>query len=475
MTEYSNEYFNDYDPGLIDRFEEMLETRRPCFFDVEDIETLADYYLEKGNHYKARKAISHGLGMHPGSSALLLKQAHALLMIQEPQKAMKILTFLEAAEPLNTEMLLFKAVVHRNLSDHEGTRECLQKALAAHPENKQEIFLDLAFEQELAEDYVGAIDSLTQSLELNPNHEETLFELVYCFDMAQDMEKGVEYFQSYLDRFPYSFIGWYNLSLCFDKLGLYEKAIEAIEYSLAIKEDFTNAYIQKGNLYVAMNEDLSAVEAYKESLEYDDQNPMVHSAIGEVHERIGDMNLAEAAYQQALSLDRNYVDALLGMGAVREWQGKFKACFAFYREAISNDELNLENWHIYAEALLRANYLVEAEQAYRHMMKTFEADEEAWTGLAETLDAGNRTGEAYDVLIEAVASFDSTQDVMWFLTKYLLKSGKTQEGSEMLTRVLESDPDGASFFQSIYPDYIHLPNIAGLINLHAKAPEADEF
>lgn len=475
MTEYSNEYLNDSDPALIERFEQMLETRRPCFFDVEDVETLADYYLEKGNHFKARQAIQHGLDMHPDSSALMLKQAHALMMIKEPQKALKILTFLEAAEPMNTEMLLFKAVVHRDLADHEGTKQCLRKALEASPENKEEIFLDLAFEQELAQDYFGAIDSLTQSLEINPNHEEALFELAFCFDMANNIEEGVDYFQEYIDRFPYSFIGWYNLALCFEKLGLHEKALEAIEYALAIKEDFVNAYILKGNICAEHLDDLEAIDAYQASLIYDFENPMVHVAIGEIYERLAEMSLAEASYQQALDIDPKYMDALLGMGAVREYQGDCKACFAFYREAIDTDETQVENWHIYAEALMRAMYFEECEQAYRHMVKTFEDDEESWTGLAELLDTTGRSSEACQLMHDAIAQFLQTEEVMWYLCKYLIKTGKMAQAIIILAQIIESDPEGVSFFKGIYPDYILLPNVVGLLNQKAQAPEADEF
>ncbi|MFN2424422.1 MAG: tetratricopeptide repeat protein, partial [Cryomorphaceae bacterium] len=122
MTGYTSDYFSDGDEDSVERFEDMLRSNASYFFDVDEIESVCDFYFDRGNHTKARKAIEHGLELHPGSNSLLLKKAHTLLMAKQPRKALKILDFLEASEPTNTEMLLFKAVVHRNLSDFEGTK-----------------------------------------------------------------------------------------------------------------------------------------------------------------------------------------------------------------------------------------------------------------------------------------------------------------------------------------------------------------
>src|SRR5690606_10980632 len=331
MTEYSSNFYSESNPRLIEKFEEMLKSRNSYFFDVEDIEFLVDYYIERGVHHKARKAAIHGLSLYPNSSALLLKQAHALLVGKKPVKALEILDYLEAAEPLNTEMLLFKAVVHRNLSDYEGTKSCLIKALNATSENKEDIYLDLAFEQEMVEDYVGAIQSLKQSLEINPEHEPSLFELGYCYDMAQELENGVDFFQNYVDDYPYSFVGWYNLALCFEKLSLFEKAIEAIEYCLVIKDDFVNAHILHANMLTSCDRDKEAIDAYMESLEYDPKNPMVYAAIGECFERMEMWSLAEANYLEALKLDPKYVDALMGLGAVKDFEHNYTESLSLYR------------------------------------------------------------------------------------------------------------------------------------------------
>jgi tetratricopeptide (TPR) repeat protein len=475
MTEHSSDFYFESDPALVDRFEDMLKNRAAYFFDVEDIEAIADHYFERGNHTKARKAVEHGLALHPHSTALLLKKAQTLLMTKQPKKALKILNFLEATEPTNTEMLLFKAVVHRNLSDHEGTKECLLKALKSTPENQEEIFLDLAFEQELVDDYQGAIQSLKQSLEINPAHEASLFELGYCYDMAEELENGVEFFNTYLDAHPYSFVGWYNLALCYEKLTFFEMAIKAVDYCLAIKEDFTNAHILRGNLYTSCDQDVQAIEAYTESLLFDPQNPMVYAAIGECYERLNDMETAEVNYKHALSIDSDYTDALMGMGAVKEYDFDFLNAIAYYRKGVAQDELNLDNWHILAEALVKSQQRDEAETTYTRMVQLFPDDDECWTQLADVQAQKYDHMTAAQTLQAALDENPQSGELTWHLAKHLLKAGKTSRAETIMQTALTAPGANANYFLEIYPEAVQFPNIAALIEIFSQPQSKNEL
>lgn len=475
MTEYSSNFYNEPNPVLIEKFEGMLKSRNSYFFDVEELEILIDFYLEKGIYHKARKAVNHGLELFPQSPSLMLKQAQTLLLGKKPKKAMKILNFLEAAEPLNTEMLLFKAVVHRNLSDFEGTKSCLLKVLSATSENREDIYLDLAFEQELIEDYHGAIQSLKKSLAINPNHEPSLFELGYCFDMADELENGITYFDKFLDESPYSFIGWYNLALCYEKLSFFEKAIEAVEYCLAIKDDFVNAHVLRANMYVSIDDDVKAIEAYSDSLVLDDQSAMVYAAIGECFERLGHWDLARNNYLEALNLDSKYTDALMGLGAIKEHEENYTESAVLYQEALRQDELNIDNWHVFAEMLVKAGKLVEAETAYLEVVANFEEDEEAWISLADVQAQNYGHQSAVMTLKSALEKLTTTQDITWHLVKHLFKAGKIEEGHELLGNALSEKPMGCKYFVNIFPESVLFPNIAALIELYTQAQSKNEF
>lgn len=468
MTGYSSSFFLDSNPGLIDRFEQMIKAKSSYFFDVEEIEVLADHYLDHGNHDRATVAIKHGLSIHPKSSSLLLKEAHALLFVNKAERALEILTYLEASEPNNTEMLLFKAVVHRNLSDHEGTKACLLKALNATPDNKEEIFLDLAFEQEMVEDYPGAIQSLKQCLDINPDHDASLFELGYCFDMAEELDHGVAYFSEYLNRRPYSYVGWYNLALCYEKLGLFEMAIETVGFAIAIKPDFTNAYILKGNMYTSCDLDFQAIDAYTESLEFDERNPLTFAAIGECYERLSYWDRAKLNYQKALDIDPKYIDALMGMGAIKEAEDNHLAALNFYEQALEVDNLNIDFWHIYAEALVYLEKWEDAESAYKHVTRFFGDDQDGWIALAKVQAQTKGNKEAAKTLQTGKDIISTVGDIDLHLAKYLIGDGEMTQGLDILSNALISNEKNGKNFLSIFPEAIQIPNIAQLIDLYTK-------
>lgn len=468
MTEYSQNLYPKSDSSLIEKFEKMLKLRQAYFFDVEEIESLADFYLEKSNHRKAKLAADHGLSIFTDSSTLLLKKAQILAASKESTKALEILEFLEAAEPTNTDMLLFKAVVHRNLSDHEGTKSCLLKALEIAPENREEIFMDLAYEQQIANDYAGAIESLKESLKINPNHEASLFELSYCYEMADQIELGVEFFQRYLNKFPYNFVGWYNLALCFDKIGLYEKGVESADFCIAIREDFVAAYILKGNLLTSMDMDIAAAESYKDSLVHDNENPLVYTAIGECQERMELWNAAELNYKKALAIDSEYVEALMGLGAIREHEGDLAKAISYYEEGVKKDDFHLDNRHILVETYIKADKLVEAKSHLEEMIKVFPDDAESWIALAD-LSAAAGFPISLEIIDQAIEKLPSEYDLKWHKIKHLFKCKKQQQALELFLVCSTDNPEGLKYFLTIFPEAIQFPNIAGLIENQDKA------
>ena len=71
-------YDSDSDP-LIERFEQALREDAPLFFDVEEFEEIADYYLETGQLQRARKAIDMGGAQHPYATVFAAKMARYLV------------------------------------------------------------------------------------------------------------------------------------------------------------------------------------------------------------------------------------------------------------------------------------------------------------------------------------------------------------------------------------------------------------
>lgn len=475
MKKSSKNFFSDPAGNAVGKFERMLKQKASIYFDIEEVEEITDHYLDRFNERLATRAIEHGLGLFPNNTALLMKKAQVLVMKQEPGKALKILDYLTAIEPSNTDLLLFKAVVHRNAGDHEASKDCLLAALETTTENHEEIYLDLAYEQEMARDYEGAIASLKQSLRINPDFEPTLFEIGFCYEMNNDVEGAVDFFGNYLDEHPYNHIAWYNLALSFDKLGLQEKALEAVEYALAITEDFTGGHIFRAQLFLVLKEEAKAIEAFREGLIHDPENPQLYTALGECYESLRQYEEAEHNYRRALHYDTEFIDAIMGLGAIREAAGQLRKAAHFYREAFNKDIFNVDNQHIYAETLVKLGDFEEAELQYRDLLSQDNHDEDAWIGVIEVYEGRGQNDQALRTAEEALTLLVSTTDLKWHYIKLLLRTGHAAHAETLFHDAATADPEGIKYFVSIFRDVLHFPNIAALIEYYTQAQSTNEL
>src|SRR5687768_4024456 len=107
---FEDDHFNEPENinAHIRKFEEMLKHDKQYFFDVDDFEGMVDYYIEGNNPNKALEVIDFATSQHPYSSVFLLRKAQLLSAINKPQKALEILSRVEAIEPANIEVYISK-------------------------------------------------------------------------------------------------------------------------------------------------------------------------------------------------------------------------------------------------------------------------------------------------------------------------------------------------------------------------------
>ena len=158
----------------ISRYIEMLQNNDSYFFDVEEFESIADYFLDEGKTNKAVNALTFGITQHPFSSSLYLRKAQILASIGKIKSAHDCLDRAEATDGLNDELCITRASLFSQEHKHKKAIEFFLKALELTTDFKEDILIDLAFEYENAEQYIQAIECLKQVLEFNPENEAAL-------------------------------------------------------------------------------------------------------------------------------------------------------------------------------------------------------------------------------------------------------------------------------------------------------------
>ncbi|HRR62314.1 MAG TPA: hypothetical protein P5071_00575, partial [Paludibacteraceae bacterium] len=64
---------------IIHRYEQFLSGKASGYFDIEEFENIAEYYLQKGRTKDSSRAIEFGIKLHPTSNELKTKRAKIYL------------------------------------------------------------------------------------------------------------------------------------------------------------------------------------------------------------------------------------------------------------------------------------------------------------------------------------------------------------------------------------------------------------
>jgi len=197
---------NDYKESL-NKFEQMLKQGTSCFFDVEEVEVVIDYYLEKGDKENAKKAIDFALNLHPTSNSLKLKHAYYLAATHKTNKALEILNAIELMEPFNIEIISAKATIYSQLRQHNKAIEYYFKGLKLcnDPIDIANAKINIAFEYENLNQFDKAIEILKEVLAENPENETVLYEIAFCYNLKNDNENCISFFSAFVDEHPYSY------------------------------------------------------------------------------------------------------------------------------------------------------------------------------------------------------------------------------------------------------------------------------
>ena len=138
----------DYSQGFsssIRKFEEMLKTNYTYFFDAQEIEYVAQHYIDFGKINLAKKAVKIGNKQHPANINILLLKSEILILEDKLETANEILAFIHEIEPNNLDAYIQKATILSKLKKHKKSIETLNECLI-YSEYKFEVWHLIALE-----------------------------------------------------------------------------------------------------------------------------------------------------------------------------------------------------------------------------------------------------------------------------------------------------------------------------------------
>jgi tetratricopeptide (TPR) repeat protein len=456
-----------YDGGFnedLNRFEKSLKGGHNEFIDSDKLETIIDHYLAMGQYNKAAQCAERGILFFSFNSVFYLRKAQAISAMGQLKEALYLLTKIEKIESPTCEHFLTKASIFSQLKDSKRAIRYFKEALAiSEPEDKDEIFLDLAMEYQMTNDFNEAISVLNQAIKYNQNNEGAIYEIAFCYDQIGDYSKAINCYSSFIDENPYSFTAWYNLGNAYSKLEKFDKAVWAYEYCLLIHEDFSPAYFNIGNAFLSQDEFLLAVQAFEKCIEIDGDDGLAFCYIAECHEQLGNLELSKHYYNRSLELVPEFPEAWLGLGIVHDLEGKTFEGIQFIKKAIDLDPTNSGFYQIIAGAYEKYGDLEECENAFLLSLELDSKNNDALIDYINFLLKKDRISCAWKFITNyPLEEINMTIKLLKF--NVLWSQKMREEAISLLNSCIIEDEDLAKDIFEINEDLLNEPKIVNLFS-----------
>ena len=456
------EYFEGNLSEDLERFEAHLKGDSIGFLDSDRLEMLIDHYLINNQYTKAKLCAEHAIAQFSYTTVFHLRKAQAISAMGQLKEALHLLSQIEKWETASCEFLLTKASIFSQLRDSKNAIKYFKDALLlSEPEDRDEIYLDLAMEYENALDYKNAVVILKEAIRYNAHNEGAIYEIAFCYDQLGEYEQAIKCYSDFIDENPYSFTAWYNLGNAYSKVENFEQAIWAYDYCILINEDFGPVYFNIGSAYLSQENYELSIESFQKCMELDGEDPMALCYLGEAYEQQNNLLEARRYYLKSLEIAPLLPDAWLGLGIITDLEGKTEEALVLLHKAAKLDPENAGIYHVLAGAYEKIDDIIQAEEYYQLSLALDSSDDECLTNYIELLKKTSLKN-ALDYIREFNEKIGGNKIAPILEVNLLWLLGRKEEAIAKFTVCVEKDREKAKEIFEINPElssvqeFVHL-------------------
>lgn len=451
MDDMNNDFlFDEESEEVVRRYEQSVNDRRMPYFDVDELEVIADYYLSCGKTKESWKVIDLGLKLHPNNTALQTKRAKVYLESGEARKAFQILE--HNSMPDDSESLLLKGDALMKL---HRTKEAILifQRLTEMPDIEMEaVCLDIAYIYIAGNDYQQALNYLEKGLSVSPKNLDLLQEIAFCYEQLQQEDKAIDFYQRIIAINPYSVEAWFDIGLLYFNKAAYEKSLDAFDFVTVIDEKDMGGWLQKGNALFHLNRFNEALICYHQCEEEAVYEDLLFVFMAECHEKMEEYAKAEVYYSKAIAINDQNVEGWIGLGICALETENYDASLLHFQKALTIEPENSEIWVYIAESEININHPDEALTAYQKAVALEPYQPETWLSMGNLyVDLGSYQ-KALDSYTEAFLQDNTLENITLFLSITHYKLGNEATALALLEIAREAKPEAIELFLEVCPE-----------------------
>ena len=425
--------------NLVNEFEIKSGNGRAILLDEKDYSLLIKYYEQEFNFDKALEVAELALQQYSYTPDFYIISARLLLKIQNPEEALESIEKAAVVSPNEKEVLLLKARILCHLSRHGEALEITQSLLSSNiPFDLSEILLCEAYIFESMKDYNGMYRTLKNVLTMTPGNSEALERMWISVELSRNFEDSVIFHKSLIDEDPFSSKAWYNLGHAYSCLSEYDKGIEALEYAIAIDNEFEMAYLDCSELCYQIGYYAKALQLYEEIMRIFGEDEELLVSLGSCYFYLGGHNKAKKILRKAAKLDPYNDETYFFLGECERKDGSYKEAIKYYKKAVRIESRREEYYSGLASCFVKTEDHTMADHYFRKATEIGPERHEIWLDHVKFLIGIGEYHIALEVLDEAEFSAVSN-DLVYCRAIVLFWLQKKTDAIKFLEEALNDD------------------------------------
>ncbi|MGC9150314.1 MAG: tetratricopeptide repeat protein [Microbacter sp.] len=446
-------FFDDESAEIVRRYEESVNERNMPYFDVEEVEVIADYYLSCGKTKESFNVIDLGLKLHPNNTSLQTKRAKAYLESGDVRKAYQILE--RNALPYDADSLLLKGDALMRLHRPKEAVTVFDRMMTLPGIDFETASLDIAYICVANNEFTDALHFLNLGMEHAPDNLDILEEAAFCYEQLNQNDQAIEMYQRIIEVDPYSSEAWYDLGLIFFSRSLYDQALDAFDFVTVIDEEDTGGWLQKGNSLFHLNRFREALVCYHRCQSLMDFEDLLLIFMAQCHEKLEEYAQAASYYAKAVEINEKNIEGWIGMGICALELEQYDAACQHLQKGLELDPENSEAWVYLAESYINRNEPLKAIDAYKESLQLSQDQAETWQSLGTLYLETKKYVNALDAFLMAERlTVDDIElpNLKLFLAVAFCKTGDMKMARQFLSKAVTANLEAKDMFREFCPE-----------------------
>ena len=271
----------------------------------------------------------------------------------------------------NFDILKYDGVRAQKIGQVAYAIKCFTEALKLQEDFETMTYLVAAYTT--ANKAEEALEVLNRMVELEPDHINTLLTRVNVLFMLDKDADVIVDCRHILELEETNHLAWFLMGKAkrttSDPLG----AIADLTKAIALKEDFTDAYLMRAQILLSMLQATEALPDVEKAITLAPEEETSYLLRGRIHEAMGNIDAAAADYQNVLELNPFNDEATLLVGQLLITQERLDEAITFFDEAI---DLKPDFGKAYAERDRAKNLKGDKDGAFEDLKKSIELNPE---------------------------------------------------------------------------------------------------